>query len=181
MLVYVRRNAVACLALLVALGGTSYGAVGLPSNSVGTRQLQNGAVTKQKLGFDLSPRAGSLPDAFVNGLNCSILCPPLTLVPVGSTKLTLRHEANVVVLAAGTFYPSQPGMKGLLGASADAARQIPDRATMTALVGGGETVNYQGVVQLEPGRHRVYVDAGAYGPGTAHIYDLRLAVIAVPK
>ena len=41
---------VACLALLVALGGTSIAAVSaLPSNSVGTPQLKNNAVTTTKI------------------------------------------------------------------------------------------------------------------------------------
>jgi hypothetical protein len=42
--------AVACLALLIALGGTSYAAIeALPRNSVGTVQLKNGAVTARKV------------------------------------------------------------------------------------------------------------------------------------
>lgn len=41
---------VACAALAVALGGTGYAALKLPRNSVGTRQLKNGAVTNKKLG-----------------------------------------------------------------------------------------------------------------------------------
>lgn len=40
---------VACVALVVALGGTGYAALRLPTNSVGTRQLRNGAVTKAKI------------------------------------------------------------------------------------------------------------------------------------
>ena len=39
----------ASLALLVALGGTSYAAFKLPKNSVGTAQLKNGAVTGKKI------------------------------------------------------------------------------------------------------------------------------------
>jgi hypothetical protein len=39
----------AALALLVALGGTSYAAIALPNNSVGTRQLQKNAVARAKL------------------------------------------------------------------------------------------------------------------------------------
>jgi|SRR5690349_1763937 len=42
-------NAVATVALFVALGGTSYAAITLPAGSVGTKQLKNGAVTKAKL------------------------------------------------------------------------------------------------------------------------------------
>jgi hypothetical protein len=40
---------VAYVALFVALGGTTYAAVSLPKNSVGTKQLKDGAVTSSKL------------------------------------------------------------------------------------------------------------------------------------
>jgi hypothetical protein len=40
---------VATLALGVALGGTSYAAMRIPANSVGTAQLRNGAVTAAKI------------------------------------------------------------------------------------------------------------------------------------
>jgi len=43
------RNVVAYAALGIALGGTSYAAVGLPRNSVGPLQLKDGAVTAKKL------------------------------------------------------------------------------------------------------------------------------------
>ena len=42
-------NALACVALFVALGGTSYAAVKLPANSVGTKQLKGNAVTSAKV------------------------------------------------------------------------------------------------------------------------------------
>jgi hypothetical protein len=40
---------VSLIALFVALGGTSYAALTLPKNSVGTKQLKNGAVTAAKI------------------------------------------------------------------------------------------------------------------------------------
>jgi hypothetical protein len=40
---------VACFALSVALGGTSYAAITLPRNSVGTKQLKKNAVTAGKV------------------------------------------------------------------------------------------------------------------------------------
>ena len=51
---YLRRRpspalVVACVALVVALGGTSYAAFNVPKNSVGTKQLKNGAVTTSKI------------------------------------------------------------------------------------------------------------------------------------
>ncbi len=46
---YLGRHHVALIALFVALGGTSYAAVKLPANSVGSRQLKKGAVTPPKV------------------------------------------------------------------------------------------------------------------------------------
>src|ERR671927_187601 len=46
---HLRHNAVAYLALFVALGGTSYAAIKLPANSVGTKQIKRKAVTPAKL------------------------------------------------------------------------------------------------------------------------------------
>ncbi len=42
-------NVTATLALIVALGGTSYAAINLPTNSVGSKQLKKRAVTNSKL------------------------------------------------------------------------------------------------------------------------------------
>ena len=41
-------NVMATVALFVALGGGAYAATALPSNSVGTKQLKNRAVTPAK-------------------------------------------------------------------------------------------------------------------------------------
>jgi hypothetical protein len=49
MLVHVRSNVVAYLALFIALGGSSYAAVRLTPGSVRTRALAKGAVTNKKL------------------------------------------------------------------------------------------------------------------------------------
>ena len=46
---FIRRNAIALIALFLALGGTSYAAFSLPAGSVGTRALRNEAVTPAKL------------------------------------------------------------------------------------------------------------------------------------
>jgi hypothetical protein len=46
---HVRCNFVAYLALFVALGGTSYAALSLPRNSVGSRQIRANSITSQKV------------------------------------------------------------------------------------------------------------------------------------
>ena len=74
-LAHLRDNAVAYLALFVSLGGTSYAAFSIPANSVGTRQVRNGAITTKKIAngsitpskLDRSTIGGSVRDwAFVN-------------------------------------------------------------------------------------------------------------------
>jgi hypothetical protein len=57
---HLRGNAVAYLALFIALGGSSYAAFVLPANSVGTKQIRNHAITPIKLdpkGIGASVRA----------------------------------------------------------------------------------------------------------------------------
>jgi hypothetical protein len=51
-------NVVSCLALFVALGGSAYAATQLPKNSVGTKQLKDGAVTQAKLAKGVGAGAG---------------------------------------------------------------------------------------------------------------------------
>ena len=46
---HIRSNVVAYVALFVALGGTSYAALKLPANSVGTKQIKNHSITPIKL------------------------------------------------------------------------------------------------------------------------------------
>jgi hypothetical protein len=55
---HLRRNAVAYLALFVALGGSSYAAVNLPAGSVGARQIKNHSITPIK--FDPSKIGASV-------------------------------------------------------------------------------------------------------------------------
>jgi hypothetical protein len=67
-LAYLRRHHIGIIALFVALGGTSYAATRLPSNSVGNGQIQagavsaakirDGAVTAEKLSPELRTRLG---------------------------------------------------------------------------------------------------------------------------
>ena len=66
LLTHARRNAIAYLALFVALGGTSYAAINLPAGSVGAQQLRRGAVTEKKLA-SRSVSAGKLDPKSIAG------------------------------------------------------------------------------------------------------------------
>ena len=55
-------NVVSCLALFVALGGVSYAATSLPTNSVGTKQIKSGSVDNSKV-----KKGSLLRNAFKSG------------------------------------------------------------------------------------------------------------------
>jgi hypothetical protein len=59
-------NAIATLALFIALGGAAV-AAGLPNNSVGTKQLKKGAVTKAKLHRSAVTSAKLAPKSVIAG------------------------------------------------------------------------------------------------------------------
>jgi hypothetical protein len=98
---HLRGNAVAYLALFVALGGTSYAAVNLPAGSVGNRQLRNGAVTNKKIAN------GAVSPAKLNGKDIS-----------GSVAMWAR------ISASGTVVASRPHAQILGWTAVDAAGHI---------------------------------------------------------
>jgi hypothetical protein len=133
MLEYLRRHHVGLLALLVALGGTSYAATQLPKNSVGTAQIKPKAVSEPKLAKDVrkklnATRVGPQGPAGAVGAQgptgpAGPTGPPgpqgpasagaggvnTTVLPnstqdIGSAAtVTLAATGKVVVLATGTF------------------------------------------------------------------------------
>jgi hypothetical protein len=72
---HVKGNVVGYVALFIALGGTSYAAIKLPANSVGTRQVRDGSLRGQDLAPGTVRRglrgpagpAGSLADGLPSG------------------------------------------------------------------------------------------------------------------
>src|SRR5437588_2217462 len=46
---YLRQNVLGLVAIFIALGGSAYAVGNLPRNSVGTKQIKNGAVTGRKV------------------------------------------------------------------------------------------------------------------------------------
>jgi len=100
---HLRNNIVGYLALVIAMGGTSYAAIALPRGSVGTVQLQRGAVTTPKI------RAGAVTTgklalgAVKTGrlANGSVTSPKLGAGSVNSGKVA-DHSLLPVDLAPGT-------------------------------------------------------------------------------
>ncbi len=96
-LAHIRRNTIAYLALFVAMGGTGYAASQLPKNSVGTKQIKNGAVTKPKvdpnLVSQLKGKNGLNGKNGINGINGAGTATTLDREDTGTTAPTFAFPA----------------------------------------------------------------------------------------
>ena len=158
-------TAIALVALFVALSGTSYAALSLPRNSVGTAQLRTGAVTSAKLAADAVTSAkvkdGTLVRAdFAKGqLLAGAPGPTGPTGPQGQIGATGPTGAVGAVGPRGATGP--PGVQGPSGPPgiADYNIQSVDSVPMTAktqeltvscpagdtVLGGGEAANTKAV------------------------------------
>ncbi len=156
-------NVTAFLALFIALSATSYAAMILPANSVGTKQIKKGAVTRVKIaaraidgskvapgsltGADIQP--GSLTGASIapgslTGANINVAT--LGKVPSAATADSAGAApiAKVdIVTASGT---NQSGGSG--GGIASATATCPSG---TFVVGGGTHLSDQSVQSVNDG------------------------------
>jgi hypothetical protein len=148
---HLKGNVIAYLALFIALGGTSYAAINLPRNSVGTKQLRNNAVTSGKV------RNGSLRTSdFQSGaLKRGPRGPQGPAGPAGASTLgsakTLRgrFEATGVATAAN----------GTATGAISFGAQLPS-APARNIVLSGTTTQCPGTVadpEAAPGQLCIYV------------------------
>jgi hypothetical protein len=141
--------AVACIALTVALGGTSYAAITLPKNSVGAKQLEKNAVTpvKVKANAITSPKvaANSLTGADVNEAS-------LGAVPSATNAINATNATNAANATNATNANTLGGIPatGFLrstneGGGALAGANVSSTGTVTAYFnrfGGAPTLSH---------------------------------------
>jgi hypothetical protein len=104
---------VALIALFIALGGTSYAAIRLPANSVGTKQLQKNAVTGLKV------KNGSLTGADVK-LSTLGKVPSAVQADSATTAANANHavQADSATTAANAEHAVDADTLGGIGPSA---------------------------------------------------------------
>jgi hypothetical protein len=171
-------NVTATVALFVALDGASYAAMRLPEHSVGSRQLQRGAVGVSALGFPIGAK-GLTDDkrqtlAKLEGCNAplspnappgaEVHCPLLLPYPVGPGRaLTFHMTRPGEVLISSVVALQNPGPVGTsaeisAGALLDGA---PVSSSNVTLPGRSQTtVPIERVVAAAAGKHlvKVWVD-----------------------
>jgi hypothetical protein len=122
---------VACIALTVALGGTSYAAITLPRNSVGTKQLRTNAVNSAKV------RNNALTGV-------DILESRLGRVPAATAAITAQtaSAAGSATNATNATYATTAGTASPSGAaSGDLAGTYPAPTIGADAVTGAEVIN----------------------------------------
>lgn len=118
---------ISLIALFVALGGTSYAAIALPKNSVGTKQLKNNAVTSAKI---------------KNGA--------VTAAKINTTGLTVPNATNAATAANATELGGQPSSSF---ASSSAIRFVTIGADGTVVPGESSGVAQANVTHPMAGEY----------------------------
>jgi hypothetical protein len=141
-------NVIATLALFIALGGASYAAVKLPKNSVGSRQIKNGAVTRAKIGKNAVTAASIAPGAITQtAINPSTLgtVPSATNAIHANSADTAASAANANTLGGlppEAFAQASHLVSGAVKVSASAATiaTVPGLFTLSTRPGHASSV-----------------------------------------
>jgi len=148
---HIRGNVVAYLALFIALGGTSYAAIKLPRNSVGSKQLRSNSVTSAKV------RNGSLriSDFQSGALKRGPRGPQGPAGPAGASSLASAKTLRGRFEATGVAPPTGATASGAISFGA----QLP-AAPARNIVLAGSTTQCPGTVadpEAAPGQLCIYV------------------------
>jgi hypothetical protein len=165
---------VACIALSAALGGTSYAAIKLPANSVGTKQLRKNAVTSIKV------RDNALTGADV--LESSLGRVPLARSAINASRATNATNAtnaanavNAVSAASAASAANADKLDGLDSLDLLPGGTLPSGKTIRGnwIVAGSAAVNgetFHGSISfgytLSAAPTANYVPFGAPPPGS---------------
>jgi hypothetical protein len=188
-------NVLSTVAVFIALGGASYAAISLPTNSVGTAQIRNGAVTLPKLGVALASSAAQIPaPQVVPGFSCGSSggfgsdapsCPGPRTVRLVSTSITLKRRANLLVFGTGVAGSAEASgtVQVQLHVVLDQGRSGPGAPYSVTTITPNSTASASLIATLTnipAGRHTVELMAVG-GPTRVGVSDAQVTAIALPS
>jgi hypothetical protein len=151
---FLRGNTIALLALFLALGGTTYAAVSLPANSVGTKQLKKNAVTPAKI------KKSAVT-------NAKIAANAVTGAKVKNDSLT---GADVLESSLGTV-PSATNATNATSAATAATAATAANATALGGVGAGSYVKNSGLTLINASFGDWNIGGGSAADFTAQYFS----------
>ena len=131
---------IALIALFVALGGTSYAAITLPKNSVGSKQLKKNAVTGLKI------KNGAVTASKINTHGLTV---PNATNATSATNATNATNAEPVAFAhvSSTGVVDSANSKGVTGATIYGTSLYCLTGITTTVRGGQATVDYNNAAE----------------------------------
>ena len=138
-------NVTSFLALFIALSGSAYAAFRLPANSVGTKQLKNGAVTRPKLArkaVDSSKVVpGSLTGADIKA--GSITGANINLATLGKVPSAATADTASAAPIAKVLIVTASGTSSLGGSGGSVVAATATCPAGTVVLGGGAHLSSQ--------------------------------------
>jgi hypothetical protein len=145
---------VSFVALVVALGGTSYAAFTLPKNSVGTRQIKNKAITNAKLGPN-SVGTAKIKDGAV------------TASKINTSGLTVPNAMNATTAGNATNSTTADTANGLAGVQIVAGPEM----SLPGLPGPGTGPTPSGPASIPKGYEEVNCPQGQVAISGGEVND----------
>jgi hypothetical protein len=173
--------AISVLALFVALGGTGYAAFGIARNSVGTRQLKNGAVTGQKLADGAVTARKVAPDSLTGA---QINVATLGTVPTANRATTATHASSADNAQNATNAGNADALGGLAPSSFEHAIPVGGwSSTAGNFSGPSNTFSFagSGVSVTTTANQTVVVSGSAALATTAGTANIVLGICAQPE
>ena len=124
---------VSMIALVVALGGTSYAAFSLPKNSVGTKQLKNGAVATKKV-KNGAIGTGKLKNGAVTTAKLSLGAVTATTIARGAVTAAALNLAALGTVPSATNATNATNANHATTADNAGHAALADSSTSTSVV-----------------------------------------------
>ncbi len=150
---------IATIALLIAMGGTGYAAFKLPTNSVGTKRLKNGAVTTKKLN-----KNATIANA-TNAVNATHATSATSAGSAASATYATSAGSAASAASAATAGSAQPVAFARVSTTGVINQADSKNVGSVTVVGGSSNIYCFSGLPFTPTGAQVTPDLGGLTPG----------------